>query len=95
MIERLRDQPPTDGSSDLLASLFTAVQSDADPSIERRQVILLTDGQRADWKTGDDRGWRQFREVLQKSPLPTQIEFISLESSAKTANPSARCPTAR
>ena len=74
---------PTHGSSDLLSALFTAVQSDVEPSTTERSVILLTDGQAADWKTDDSSGWERFQEVLQNPVVPTQLEVTELDD-AKT-----------
>lgn len=77
---------PTDGSSDLLASLFTAVQADAEPTLQHRRVVLLTDGQGTDWKLDDVAGWKRFQDVLTAASLPTELEVIELESSASDSN---------
>ncbi len=74
---------PTNGSSDLLAAMFTAVQADAEQHTMKRRVVLLTDGQASDWKTDDASGWQRFQEVLKSTPIPTELDVIELD--AKTA----------
>jgi len=76
--EQLKEIQPTHGSSDLLAAMLTAVQADADQNTQKRRVILLTDGQAADWKTSDTSGWLRFREVLKSASIPTRLEVIEL-----------------
>jgi len=86
LIDKLDELRATDGSSDLLASLFTAVQSDAEPTLQERRVVLLTDGQGTDWKLDDVSGWKRFQEVLSTAAVPTQVEIIELEATASTSN---------
>lgn len=86
LIEQLAKMRPTDGSSDLLASLFTAVQSDAEATLQRRRVVLLTDGQGTDWKLDDVAGWKRFQGVLSSAPVPTRLEVVELDSTAGTGN---------
>ena len=81
--DQFREIKPTNGSSDLLASLFTAVQADAEPTIQRRQIVLLTDGQSSDWKTSNESGWQRFRETLQAAAIPTQLDVIQLDIGAQ------------
>ena len=78
VVEQLKDIQPTNGSSDLLAAMFTAVQADADQNTQKRRIVLLTDGQAADWKTSDTSGWQRFQEVLKSASIPTQLDVIEL-----------------
>ena len=86
LIEELSELRPTDGSSDLLASLFTAVQADAEATLQHRRVVLLTDGQGTDWKLDDVAGWKRFQDVLTGAQLPTELEVVELDSAAGTSN---------
>lgn len=84
---QLDELQPTNGSSDLLAALFTAVQSDIESSTTQRTVILLTDGQATDWKTEDTSGWSRFEEVLRVPVIPTQLRVTELDDAkSKTMN---------
>lgn len=86
-ISQLKAIRPTNGSSDLLAALFTAVQADHEPMVQRRRIVLLTDGQAADWTTTDKQGWRRFQDVLQASELPTELDVVEITSGrSETAN---------
>ena len=81
--EQLRELRPTEGGGDLRAALLKAVQADvADETLVERQVVLLTDGQRANWKTEDAEGWRRFREALAGARLPTRVESIEAGEAA-------------
>lgn len=77
---------PTQGSSDLLAAMFTAVQADYEPSIRKRHVMLFTDGQAADWNTDDERGWRRFQETLKSASLPTVMSVVEVETSMQNTD---------
>lgn len=78
----LAEIQPTAGGSDLLAALFTACQADLVPHTTRRRLVLLTDGQAADWKTSDTTGWKRLQETLQSAPIPTQLQVIEADSAA-------------
>lgn len=73
---------PTLGGSDLLAGLMTAVQADTLPTPQRRRIVLLTDGQAADWQMGDSEGWEQFRAMLSKQTIMTELEIIDIAQQA-------------
>jgi len=77
---QLRSVQPTLGTSDLLAALFTAVQADADALATRRRIVVLSDGQAADWRLGDEAGWHGFRQTLGQAALPTQLEWVELQT---------------
>ena len=80
IVDQFKEIRPTNGSSDLLASMFTAVQADADENTRKRRIVLLTDGQAADWKTDDKNGWQRFQEVLKSAAIPTQLDVIELDA---------------
>ena len=80
IVDQFKGIRPTNGSSDLLASMFTAVQADADENTRKRRIVLLTDGQAADWKTEDKNGWQRFQDVLKTAAIPTQLEVIELDA---------------
>ena len=82
----LDELQPTHGGSDILAALFTAVQSDVDPSTTERHVVLLTDGQANDWKADDVSGWDRFEEVLQTPPIPTRLQVTELDDAKLKTN---------
>lgn len=85
--EQLRRLRPTHGRSDLLAALFTAVQTELQPTQTQRRIVVLTDGQRSDWGLDDAGGWRRFREVLPAAPTPTYVQVVELEGAPpKAAN---------
>lgn len=76
--EQLARQQPTQGRSDLLSAMFTAVQAELIPGTKRRHVVVLTDGQATDWSPGDEQVWRRLREVLQNPAVPTDVTTITL-----------------
>ncbi|MBC7967630.1 MAG: BatA domain-containing protein, partial [Fuerstia sp.] len=80
VVEQFQEIQPTNGSSDLLAAMFTAVQADADQNTQKRRIVLLTDGQATDWKTSDTSGWQRFQEVLKSASIPTQFDVIELDA---------------
>ncbi|MEQ9409191.1 MAG: BatA domain-containing protein [Fuerstiella sp.] len=87
VVGQLETIRPTDGSSDLLAALFTAVQADFPPDTRSRRVVLLTDGQAADWKVRDENGWRRFQQTLKLSALPTELEIVEIpDAEAQVSN---------
>ncbi|MGV3486177.1 MAG: VWA domain-containing protein, partial [Planctomycetaceae bacterium] len=71
----------TEGRSDLLAALFTAVQVEHDPTQGARRIVVLTDGQAADWRAEDEAGWKRLQEVLQETSIHTEIETVRLDQS--------------
>ena len=75
--DQLRALRPTHGTSDLLASLLKVVQSDIeDETLMERRIILMTDGQGADWNTSDEAGWQRFRDVLAEVHVPTRVDIV-------------------
>lgn len=83
---QLDEIQPTNGSSDLLAALFSAVQADAEATTTERHIILLTDGQANDWKTDDTSGWSRFEEVLKTPPIPTTLKVTELDDAKSMTN---------
>lgn len=78
--EQLGRQKPTQGRSDLLSAMFTAVQAELIPGIKHRHVVVITDGQAADWNTSEEPVWHRLREVLAKPVVPTDVNVITLGS---------------
>lgn len=76
--EQLGRLQPTLGRSDLLAAMLTAVQAEIVPGTKHRQVVVLTDGQAADWSTSDEQGWRRLHDALQKPLVPTEVNVTTL-----------------
>jgi hypothetical protein len=76
--EQHASQQATLGRSDLLSAIFTAVQADLMPGTKQRHVVVLTDGQAADWNTGDEQVWRRLHEVLKKPTVPTDVQLHTL-----------------
>src|SRR5262249_27549187 len=72
--EQLAKQTATLGRSDLLGSLFAAVQADVLPGTKRRRVVVFTDGQRSDWNISDSPGWQRLADVVRAAPIPTELE---------------------
>src|SRR5262249_15643629 len=72
--EQLGKQQATLGRSDLLGSLFAAVQADVLPGTKRRRVIVFTDGQRSDWNISDTSGWQRLADVVRAARVPTELE---------------------
>ena len=81
--QEMRDLHPTHGRSDLLSALFTAAQTEIAPTQHKRRIILLTDGQGADWSIADDTGWKRFRDVLTSALIPTQLDVVELDKNNK------------
>lgn len=81
--EQLRAVRPTQGRSDLLSALFTAVQAELQPVQQRRRIVLLTDGQASDWSLRDDESWKRFRDVLESAAVPTRLDVIDLEQASQ------------
>lgn len=84
--DELQELQPTHGRSDLLSSLFTAVQAEIGPTQHKRRIVLLTDGQGSDWSIGDDDGWKRFRELLATASVPTQLDVIELGQQDRPVN---------
>jgi hypothetical protein len=76
--EQFQQTRPTNGSSDLLAAMLTAVQADTESDSQKRKIVLLTDGQASDWKTNDSNGWHRFQDALKSATLPTELDVIEL-----------------
>lgn len=82
--QRLRDLRATDAAGDVRAALLKAVRAEiADEAVVERRVVLLTDGQRANWNTSDALGWTRFREALANAPLPTGVEIVEAAGESK------------
>ncbi|WDQ16286.1 BatA domain-containing protein [Rhodopirellula sp. P2] len=77
--EQLRAIDATEGRSDLLAALYTAVQVEHQPTQNVRRIVVLTDGQSTDWRTEDEAGWQRFHAVLNEATVRTEIETVRLE----------------
>ncbi|MFG0334757.1 MAG: BatA domain-containing protein [Maioricimonas sp. JB049] len=73
------------GGCDLLSALFTAVQAEIPPTQQNRRIILLTDGQAADWTMTDDAGWNRLQDVLKSAAVPTQLEIVELGEDVREA----------
>lgn len=86
--ERLKKLWPTDAPGDLRAALLKAVQAEvADEALFERRIVVVTDGQRENWKIDDSEGWTRFREALADARLPTCVEQIELGGqTTQTAN---------
>lgn len=78
----LRELRPTEGRSDILSALFTAIQAEVQPGQQQRRLVLLSDRQRSDWSLDDAAGWKRLREVLHSAPVPTHLEVVDLEQGA-------------
>ena len=76
----------TNGQSDLLSALFTAVQTDPIPFQEHRQIQVITDGQSADWQLAAKPQWDRFQQVLQQAETKTDLEFVYLQDKATPGN---------
>ena len=91
MREQLVRQQPTLGRSDLLAAMLTAVQTEMSPGVKHRRVVVYTDGQAADWSTGDEQGWKRLHDVLVRLPVvPTDVDVITLGPQATGCGQSRR-----
>lgn len=69
---------PTEARGDLLAALVTAVQAERDPLAVQRRILVLTDGQAADWNTNEDSGWQQIKELVAASPIGITLDVERL-----------------
>ena len=76
--EQLARQQTTQGRSDLLSGMFTAVQAELIPGTKHRHLVVLTDGQATDWSTGDEQVWRRLHEVFKKPVVSTDLTVITL-----------------
>ncbi|HUG19079.1 MAG TPA: BatA domain-containing protein, partial [Planctomycetaceae bacterium] len=77
-VEQLHELKTTGSSSDLLAALFTAVHAETQPTLSRRRIVLVSDGQSADWMLDDRASWERFRETLNTAAVPTDLEIVEL-----------------
>ena len=82
----LQQLRPTSGSSDLLSALFTATQTEVEPTQSARNILLITDGQSHDWNTSDEKSWARYRGVLESASIPTQLDVVRLGDEAKSPN---------
>ncbi|MEM1070525.1 MAG: BatA domain-containing protein, partial [Planctomycetota bacterium] len=74
----------TRGRSDLLAALFEAVQVEHAPNQSSRRIVVLTDGQAADWRLDDTTGWNRFHQLLDQTSVSTEIDVIRLDELSET-----------
>lgn len=84
--DRLRELEATHGRGDLLAALATASQAELDPTHTKRRIVLLTDGQRADWDIDDEDDWQQVQEVLAAASVPTELEIARMDQTQQPSN---------
>ena len=82
----LEKQQATKGRSDLLGSLFAAVQADVPPGTKRRRVVVFTDGQRSDWNISDAPLWQRLGDVVRTALVPTEIDVENVGSSQSGQN---------
>ncbi|MCA8995419.1 MAG: BatA domain-containing protein [Planctomycetaceae bacterium] len=82
--DQLKELSASQGTSDLLSSLFTAVQAELQPLQQQRRVILLTDGQAHDWSLEEEQSWQRFQQVLTDAPVPTSLKIIEVSESNGT-----------
>tara|TARA_R110002073_G_scaffold335615_1_gene528120 strand:- start:1851 stop:4232 length:2382 start_codon:yes stop_codon:yes gene_type:complete len=85
----LQQLQATRGRSDLLAALFTAVQTEHQPTQSSRRIVVLTDGQAADWGLEDEAGWKRFHEILNDSPVRTEIQTVRLDKFSESGSQQA------
>jgi hypothetical protein len=73
----LHELRPTQGTSDLPATLLKAVHSDLEGQrLAGRRIVLFTDGQRKDWRTDDRASWLRFHAAFDSARVPTTLEVI-------------------
>ena len=86
ILELLHGLRPTQGTSDVPAALLKAVQSNLeDKRLAGRRVLLLTDGQRNDWRTDDSEAWARLNAALVQSAVPTSLQVM--EPSSRQPSP--------
>lgn len=77
-IENLLDDVQIVGArSDLPAALFTATQIQPEEQVDRRRIVVLTDGHAADWELEQQDTWQRFQHVLRDSTIPTAIDLVA------------------
>jgi len=76
--KQLESLDATQGEGDLLAALFTAVQAERKATQHFRNIVVLTDGQAADWRLDDQTGWKRLSETLAEASLQTNVETVHL-----------------
>lgn len=86
----VRSSRPTDGRSDLLSALFTAIQTELEPTQQARRIVVLADGQAVDWDLKDDAGWLRLNSVLQSARAATDIEMVRIDEKAGRSEGSSR-----
>lgn len=84
VIDQLDELQTTNGSSDLLSALFTAVQAEVQPTQQSRQIILLTDRQANDWDLDEEESWQRFQTTLTGAEVPTDLKVINLAKTSKS-----------
>lgn len=80
--DQLSEIDTTLGRSDLLAALFAAIQVEPQPDQDSRRIIVLTDGQAADWHLEDTAGWKRIHEVLNDAPIRISVETARIDPSS-------------
>ncbi|TWU01653.1 BatA domain-containing protein [Neorhodopirellula pilleata] len=82
--KQLDELAATQGRSDLLAALFTAAQVENESAVNSRRIVVMTDGQAADWRMDDEAGWKRLQEVLQETLVRTHIDTVRLDQVASS-----------
>jgi hypothetical protein len=75
------------GSSDLPAALVEAFRVLERTQNPRRDVVVLTDGQRSAWRAGEARRWDLVRELRRRLPVPPRVWSIALGAGAVADGP--------
>ena len=75
------------GSSDIplaLADAFRVLERTGNPA---REVVVLTDGQRAAWRPGESSRWTLIRDLRRRLPVPPRVWSVALGSKAPADAP--------
>jgi hypothetical protein len=87
--EALKEVPPSGGSSDLPAAIVEALRRLEAGRNPARDIILLWDGQKLPWRTGEARSWALLRELhrefTRRHGVEPRIWAIAVRPSAPTA----------
>ena len=86
LLDQIEVLQPTQDGCDVLASLLSAVQADRDPLFQLREVIVVTDGQAANWPNENAPQWDRLQKRIAESEIEIAIQVVGWDEVAAESN---------